>query len=35
MRKNIRILQIMQKEGCDWEEAVNREQERKRLTEYF
>jgi hypothetical protein len=35
MKKEMRILQIMQKERCDWQEATERAKERKTLSEFF
>jgi|TARA_Y100000310_G_scaffold142362_1_gene141797 hypothetical protein len=35
MNKEIKILNIMKEEKCDWEEAQKREKERKELKEFF
>jgi len=35
MKKEINILNIMKKEKCEWEEASNREKQRKTLKEFF
>jgi len=33
--KQIKILEIMEKEKCDWEEAVKREEERKSIKDFI
>ena len=35
MNKELRILKIMKKEGCDWEEAQKKEKKIKTLKEFF
>lgn len=35
MNKEIKVLKIMKEEGCSWEEAVEKEKERKTLNEFF
>ena len=35
MNKEIKIVEIMRSERCDWEEAQKREKERKNLSEFF
>ena len=35
MQKEIEILNIMKELRCDWEEAVRRLNERKKLTDFF
>jgi|APSaa5957512622_1039677.scaffolds.fasta_scaffold01904_9 hypothetical protein len=35
MNKEIKIVEIMRSERCDWEEATKREKERKNLKDFF
>jgi len=35
MQKEIEILNIMKELRCDWEEAVKRFNERKKLSDFF
>lgn len=35
MDKELKILRIMKKEGCDWEEAQKREKKIKTLKDFF
>lgn len=35
MNKELKILKIMKKEGCDWEEAQEKEKKIKTLNEFF
>jgi len=35
IKKEIDILNIMKKEKCEWEEASRRQNERKKLDEFF
>ncbi len=35
MNKELKVLKIMQEEKCCWEEATEREKERKSLSEFF
>jgi hypothetical protein len=35
MNKQIKVLNIMKTEKCDWENAVKKEKERKTLKEFF
>ncbi|MBU1245772.1 MAG: hypothetical protein ABIJ20_01570 [Nanoarchaeota archaeon] len=35
MNKELRILGIMKKEKCQWEEAEEKEKKRKKITEFF
>lgn len=35
MRKELSILKIMKKEGCNWEQAELKSKERKTLSEFL
>lgn len=35
MNKELRILDIMKKEKCRWEEAEEKDKKRKKITEFF
>tara|TARA_B100000315_G_C14159144_1_gene399264 strand:+ start:189 stop:296 length:108 start_codon:yes stop_codon:yes gene_type:complete len=35
MNKELKILSIMKKENCDWEEAEKKEKERKNLGDFL
>lgn len=35
MNKELKVLKIMKEEGCGWEEATEKERERKSLREYI
>jgi|SaaInlStandDraft_3_1057020.scaffolds.fasta_scaffold237801_1 hypothetical protein len=35
MNKELQVVKIMDKERCSWEEAIEKEKERKKLNEFF